>query len=264
MTTHNGRPDVKEKVKERYARIALVDNSDCCCMPGECGAETQTYFSSASEAALAIGYDENELKSVPATSILGVGCGAPLNFAGISEGEVIVDLGSGAGIDVFLSANRVGKGGKVIGIDMTDEMLEKARKNAKDHGYANVEFRKGDIEKRIPVENDSADLVISNCVINLTTNKVDAFKEVHRVLKRGGRMVISDLVADAEVAPDTANAEKWCSCIDGALTKENYLDSIRKAGFQNVVEVLSERLYMEGKEVDGRKITSVVIEAVKE
>jgi ubiquinone/menaquinone biosynthesis C-methylase UbiE len=233
-------------------------------MPGECGAETQPYFSSASEAALAIGYDENELKSVPAASILGVGCGAPLNFAGISEGEGIVDLGSGAGIDVFLSANRVGKGGKVIGIDMTDEMLEKARKNAKDHGYANVEFRKGDIEKRIPVENDSADLVISNCVINLTTNKVDAFKEVHRVLKRGGRMVISDLVADAEVAPDTANAEKWCSCIDGALTKENYLDSIRKAGFQNVVEVLSERLYMEGKEVDGRKITSVVIEAVKE
>jgi arsenite methyltransferase len=263
MTTHNGRPDVKEKVKERYARIALVDNSDCCCMPGECGAETQTYFSSASEAALAIGYDENELKSVPAASILGVSCGAPLNFAGISDGEVVVDLGSGAGIDVFLSANRVGKVGKVIGIDMTDEMLEKARKNAKDHGYANVEFRKGDIEKRIPVENDSADLVISNCVINLTTNKVDAFKEVHRVLKRGGRMVISDLVADAEVAPDTANAEKWCSCIDGALTKENYLDSIRKAGFQNV-EVLSERLYMEGEEVDGRKITSVVIEAVKE
>jgi arsenite methyltransferase len=264
MTTHNGRPDVKDKVKERYARIALVDNSDCCCMPGECGTETQTYFSSASEAALAIGYDENELKSVPAASILGVGCGAPLNFAGISEGEVVVDLGSGAGIDVFLSANRVGKGGKVIGIDMTDEMLEKARKNAKDHGYANVEFRKGDIEKRIPVENDSADLVISNCVINLTTNKVDAFKEVHRVLKRGGRMVISDLVADAEVAPDIANAEKWCSCIDGALTKENYLDSIRKAGFQNV-EVLSERLYiLEGKQVDGRKITSVVIEAVKE
>jgi ubiquinone/menaquinone biosynthesis C-methylase UbiE len=146
---------------------------------------------------------------------------------------------------------------------MTDEMLEKARKNAKDHRYANVEFRKGDIEKRIPVENDSADLVISNCVINLTTNKVDAFKEVHRVLKRGGRMVISDLVADTEVAPDTANAEKWCSCIDGALTKENYLDSIRKAGFQNV-EVLSERLYMEGEQVDGRKITSVVIEAVKE
>ena len=183
----------------------------------------------------AIGYDTKDLESIPESSMLGVGCGAPINFADIRQGEIVVDLGSGAGIDVFLSANKVGKSGKVIGIDMTDEMLEKASKNAKDNGYTNVEFRKGDIEKRIPVEDNSVDVVISNCVINLTTDKVTTFKEIYRILKKhGGRMVISDLVTDKEIDKDSVNSEKWCSCIDGALTKENYLESIRKAGFKNV------------------------------
>ena len=152
---------------------------------------------------------------------------------------------------------------------MTDEMLEKARRNAKENGYTNVEFRKGDIEKRIPVDDNSVDLVISNCVINLTTDKVDTFKEVHRILKQGqGRMVISDLVTDKEVQEDSVDSEKWCSCIDGALTKENYLESIRKAGFKNP-EILEEKLYtqdqQEGKEdkVDNRKISSIVVKAVK-
>ena len=131
-----------------------------------------------------------------------------------------------------------------------------------------MEFRKGDIEKRIPVDENSTDVVISNCVINLTMNKVSAFKEIHRILRHSGRMVISDLVTDTEIAPTDANAEKWCGCIDGALTKEHYLDSIRQAGFQNV-EVLSEQLYTEDdddNQVDGKrkkKITSVVIKAVK-
>jgi ubiquinone/menaquinone biosynthesis C-methylase UbiE len=146
---------------------------------------------------------------------------------------------------------------------MTDEMLEKARKAAKDNGYTNVEFRKGDIEKRIPVEDNNVDAVISNCVINLTTDKVNTFKEIYRILKKDGRgrMVISDLVTDKEI-DNTIDSEKWCSCIDGALIKDNYLDSIRKAGFQNV-EILEERMYMEGDKVDGRKITSLVIKAVK-
>ena len=182
------------------------------------------------QSAKAIGYDSRDIEAIPKTSILGVGCGAPTKFADIIQGETVVDLGSGAGIDVFLAANQVGKTGKAIGVDITDEMLEKARRNARDNGYTNVEFRKGDIENRIPVEDNTVDLVISNCVINLTTNKVNTFKEINRILKNnggGGRMIISDLVTDREIDKDSVNSEKWCSCIDGALTKENYLQSIQ-------------------------------------
>ena len=173
-----------------------------------------------------------ELESVPESSILGVGCGAPVNFADIHEGEVVVDIGSGGGIDVFLAANKVKDFGKVIGIDMTDEMLEKARDNAKRSRFTNVEFKKGDIETGIPIENNAADVVISNCVINLTIDKVAAFKEIYRILRSNGRIVISDLVTSKEVGLESANSEEWCSCIDGALTKENYIDSIRKGGIQ--------------------------------
>jgi arsenite methyltransferase len=252
---------IKEKVKERYGKIALTGNSDCCCMPRECNDQG----SSPIQAATVIGYNTKELESIPKPSILGVGCGAPVNYAKLRKGETVVDLGSGAGIDVFLSANRVKESGKVIGMDMTDEMLDKAKKVAKDNGYTNVEFRKGDIEKRIPVEDNSVDVVISNCVINLTTDKVITFKEIYRILKHGrGRMVISDLVTDKEVQSDSIDPEKWCSCVDGALTKENYLNSIRKAGFTNI-EVLDDKFYIEeGDQVNGRKISSLVIKAVKE
>ena len=257
---------MKERVKERYAKIALTGNSDCCCMPGECCDSNSNSPSSPIRAAAVIGYDTKELESIPKSSILGVGCGAPIHHAQLREGETVVDLGSGAGIDVFLSANKVGKSvGKVIGVDMTDEMLEKATKAAKENGYTNVEFRRGDIERRIPVDDNSADVVISNCVINLATDKVGTFKEIYRILKKDGqsRMVISDLVTDRQIETAAANPGKWCSCIDGALTRENYLESIRKAGFDNV-KVLEEKLYMEGDRVDGRKITSLVIKAVKE
>jgi len=255
---------IKEKVKERYGKIALSGNSDCCCMPGECCTSYDNNDPSAIESAKLIGYDAKEIESIPEASILGVGCGAPTKFAEIREGQTIVDLGSGAGIDVFLAANKVGKTGKVIGVDMTDEMLEKAKKNAKDNGYTNVEFVKGDIERKIPVDDDTADLVISNCVINLMPDKVATFKEIHRILKnKGGRMLISDLVTDKEITKDSVDAEKWCSCIDGALTKENYLDSIRKAGFRTI-EVLEEKPYTDDQVVnEKRKISSLVIKAVK-
>ena len=248
---------IKEKVKERYGKIALTGNSDCCCMPGECNTDDSLI-----DATKIIGYSQEELKSIPEAAILGVGCGAPIKFANLQEGDAVVDLGSGAGIDVFLSANKVSKSGRVIGIDMTDEMLDKARKNAIDGNYTNVEFRKGDIEKNIPVGDNTIDAVISNCVINLTTDKTGAFREVHRILKQGGRMVISDLVTDREIEQGQVNAEQWCSCIDGALTKENYIQSIKKAGFENV-DILEERTYMEGEKVNGRKISSLVIRAIK-
>jgi len=199
------------------------------------------------------------LESVPESSILGVGCGAPVNFADIKEGEVVVDLGSGGGIDVFLAANKVKGFGKAIGIDMTDEMLEKSRNNAKRSGFTNVEFKKGDIERGIPIEDNTADVVISNCVINLTLDKVAAFKEIYRILRTNGRMVISDLVTNKEVGLESATSEEWCSCIDGALTKENYMNNIREAGF-NSIGIAQEAPY---NETDGRKITSLVIKAVK-
>lgn len=259
---------IKEKIKERYGKIALT-GTDTCCTPATEALDNKQSCCSPSDSATVIGYDNKELESIPKASVLEVGCGAPLQHASVREGETVVDLGSGAGIAVFLSANKVGGSGKAIGIDMTDEMLEKARKNAKENGYPNVDFRKGDIEKRLPVDDNSADLVISNCVINLTTDKVSTFKEVRRILKQGqGRMVISDLVTDKEVHGDSVDSDKWCSCIDGALTKENYIDSIKKAGFQNP-EILDEKLYIQEEErdnkIDGkRRISSIVVKAVKD
>src|SRR5215207_2139470 len=259
---------IKEKIKERYGKIALTGTETCCAPTIEFkGGKSGSSCCSPSDTATVVGYESKELESIPKASVLGVGCGTPLHPANVREGETVVDLGSGAGIDVFLSANKVGGSGKVIGIDLTDEMLEKARRNAKENGYTNVEFRKGDIEKEIPVDDNSVDLVISNCVINLTTNKVDTFKEVHRILKTQGRMVISDLVTDKEVSRDSIDSDKWCSCIDGSLTKENYLESIRKAGFQNP-KILEEKLYSQ-EESDNkvndnkRKISSIVVKAVK-
>jgi arsenite methyltransferase len=260
---------IKNKIKERYGKIALTGTETCCSPTIEFNSNSKSGSGccSPTDSATVIGYDNKELESIPEASVLGAGCGAPLHFAGVKEGETVVDLGSGAGIDVFLSANKVGQTGKVIGIDMTDEMLEKARKNAKDNGYKNVDFRKGNIEKRIPVDDNSADLVISNCVINLTTSKADTFREIHRILKQGqGRMVISDLVTDKEVQEDSIDSEKWCNCIDGALTKENYLESIRKAGFKNP-EILEEKLYTQEESVDkingNRRISSILVKAVK-
>ena len=261
---------LKEKIKEQYGTIALDGNSNSCCMPSKDCCGTSEIILSPFESSKTVGYDSDKLKLIPETSVLGVGCGNPTRFADINEGDNVVDLGSGAGIDVFLAANLVKESGKVIGIDMTKNMLNKARENAEKHGYTNVEFRQGDIEQRIPVEDNFVDLVISNCVINLTTNKENTFKEIYRILKSEGKgkMVISDLVTSKEIDLDSVNTDNWCSCIDGALTKENYIDSIKKAGFTNI-EILEEKLYMEldeGKEQENqekRQITSISIKAVK-
>jgi arsenite methyltransferase len=266
---------IKEKVKERYGKLALT--GDSCCGPsvnfesgGGCCSEYNNAVlrpsQSAEQVSKLVGYDSKELKSIPEASILGAGCGTPTKFAFINEGDTVVDLGSGAGIDVFLAANIVKASGRVIGVDMTDEMLEKAKRSANDNGYTNVEFRKGDIEEKIPIDDNSVDVVISNCVINLTTNKTNTFREIYRILKPNGigRMVISDLVTDRQIAEDASSLDpdKWCDCIDGALTKENYIASIKNGGF-DVIEVLDERLYTEGDQVDKRRNSSLVIKAIK-
>jgi len=248
---------IKEDIKKRYSKIVMTGNTNCCCMPGECKPGDSPV-----DVTKLIGYDQKDLESIPQEAILGVGCGAPINHADLRAGEIVVDLGSGAGIDIFLAAKKVAESGKAIGIDMTDQMLEKARENALRGNYSNVEFRKGDIEEAIPLERNSVDAVISNCVINLTTNKINAFKEVFRILRSNGRMVISDLITDVELPPGQIDSDQWCECIDGALTKENYLSCIRQAGFEKI-EVLEEKAYMEGEKINGRKITSLVIKAVK-
>jgi arsenite methyltransferase len=250
---------LKAKIKERYGKIALEGNSESCCGP-ECCSSTEADPEMSS---VAVGYDDIALESIPKSSILGLGCGAPINFANLKTGEVVVDLGSGAGIDAFLASREVKGHGKVIGIDFTDEMLNKATSAAKENGFTNVEFRKGDIEDSIPVEDNSVDVAISNCVINLATDKVKTFKEIYRILKKdgNGRMIISDLVTSKEVPGESVNSEDWCSCIDGALTKENYINSMEQAGFQNI-RILNEKTYMEPDNKSDRKITSVVIGAV--
>ncbi|WP_458745218.1 arsenite methyltransferase [Candidatus Nitrosocosmicus sp. T] len=261
---------IKNKIKEQYRKIALAEGSLSCCSTssGCCG--TNEALISPIESSKTVGYDQNDLKSIPQSSILGLGCDNPSTFAPLKEGDIVVDLGSGAGIDVFIAANIVKDKGKVIGIDITDAMLEKARRNAEIHGYQNVEFRKGDIEAKIPVEDNSVDVVISNCVINLTEDKVNTFKEIHRILKPNGvgNLIISDVVTSREVEKTLINEANWCGCIDGALTKDNYLDSIKKAGFTSV-EILEERPgnivedYTEDIEKKTGNITSITVKAVK-
>ena len=264
--------NIKNKITEQYEKIALADDGllPCCdsTSSGCCGSSEASI--SPIESSKTVGYNQNDLKSIPQSSILGLGCGNPATFAHIKEADVVVDLGSGAGIDVFIAANIVKDQGMVIGVDITDAMLEKARKNAVVNGYQNVEFRKGDIEKKIPVDDNSVDIVISNCVINLTEDKVNTFKEIYRILKPTGigRLIISDVVTSREVEKDLVNDADWCGCVDGALTKENYLDSIRKAGFTNI-EILEERPgnvvedYTEKSEKKIRNITSITVKAFK-
>src|ERR671911_1971619 len=218
---------LKSELKKNYGKIVLEGNiSNTCCSPSQqetcCNDSNNT---SKEQISSIIGYNTIDLKSIPEESILGLGCGAPLNFVDLQRGETIVDLGSGAGIDAFLASKLVGNEGKVIGIDMTDEMLEKAGNVAKNGNYKSIEFRKGDIEERIPIIDRSIDVVISNCVINLTTDKTNSFKEIYRILKKEGkgRMIISDLITNKEINKDNINSNNWCSCIDGALTKKNYL-----------------------------------------
>jgi len=221
--------DVREIVREKYGQIAADKSS--CCGPATpcCGAEKPAEHTS-----MGIGYSENELDSVPDDANLGLGCGNPTAMALLKQGEVVLDLGSGGGIDCFLAAKKVGEAGRVIGVDMTPDMVSLARKNAEKVNCANVEFRLGEIEN-LPVADNTADVIISNCVINLSPDKGRVFREAHRVLKPGGRVMISDIVLLREL-PDIIkqDIEAYVGCVAGALLKDDYLALIREAGFSDV------------------------------
>jgi arsenite methyltransferase len=219
---------VRKMVREGYGKIAEQKSSCCGC---GCGSVTNV-----SEQ---VGYTREELKSVPEGADLNLGCGNPVAMASLKEGEIVIDLGSGGGLDCFLAANKVGIKGKVIGVDMTAEMLDKARANCRKGKFTNVEFRLGEIEN-LPVANNTADVIISNCVINLSPNKQRVFEEAYRVLKPNGRLMISDMVLLKEIPEAIAKSvEAYIGCIAGAEKRQDYLNHIKKAGF-NKVEIVEE------------------------
>ncbi|MBM4333409.1 MAG: arsenite methyltransferase [Deltaproteobacteria bacterium] len=229
--------EIKRYVRDRYARAANKGTS--CCQPATscCGGGKTTEIISKS-----IGYTDQDLKAVPEGANLGLGCGNPLALASLREGETVLDLGSGAGFDCFLAARQVKKNGKVIGVDMTPEMLDKARGNAEKGDFTNVEFRLGEIEN-LPVADSQADIVISNCVINLSPAKERVFREAFRALKPGGRLMVSDIVLRQELPQEIRNSvAAYTACVAGAETKENYLGAIQKAGFQKI-QILEETVF---------------------
>jgi SAM-dependent methyltransferase len=245
---------LQDVIKERYGKIARGEQTFCC---PTCGPTV-------TDQCLAVGYTAEDLQLVPELAILGVGCGNPTALADLKEGETVLDLGAGAGIDAFLAAEKVGHRGRVIGVDMTEDMVAKGSLLAREHGYDNVEFRLGYIE-HLPVDSETVDVVISNCVINLTPDKVASFTEIHRVLKPGGRILIADLVTAGLLPPDVrASAAAWADCLAGAMPKADYLETIQNAGFA-AVSVVSESPY-EAPGMDARlqgQIISVTVRAVK-
>jgi SAM-dependent methyltransferase len=229
--------DIKNAVRERYG--AFAESSSSCCGPQKsCGCGSQ----SSEDISANLGYTKQQINSVPDGSNLGLGCGNPVAIASLKPGETVLDLGSGAGFDCFLAANQVGKTGKVIGVDMTPAMLTKARRNAATGGYTNVEFRLGEIEN-LPAADNSVDVIISNCVINLAPDKARVFAEAYRVLKPGGRFMISDIVLTAEL-PDfiRESVQAYVGCISGALLKDNYIAIVKNSGFTDT-KILSEKTY---------------------
>lgn len=216
---------IKETVRKKYSKLAEV-NKSCCCPSND--AANRAYVEAL--------YSKEEIESLSKeVTNMSMGCGNPAAIANLKPGEVVLDLGSGGGIDAFLAARKVGPQGKVIGLDMTAEMINRARENAKKIGLTNVEFKLGEMEA-IPLPDDSVDVVISNCVINLSPDKDSVFREIFRVLKPKGRIAVSDIVTQGPLPKFiTQNAEAWTSCIGGALKERDYLDKIRASGFTNVV-----------------------------
>ena len=241
--------NVKKIVKDSYSKIAKKGTCRCC---GSSQSDV--------DIAKSIGYSDKEIARVRDAN-LGLGCGNPTALANIIEGDVVLDLGSGAGFDAFLAVKKVGDTGKVIGVDFTEEMIEKARGLAEKYNYKNVEFRLGDIEN-LPVENESIDVIISNCVINLAPDKLKVFKEAYRVLKKIGRMYVSDIVLLSQLTEkQRSNEELIAGCVGGALLKEDYLEIITNAGFN--YRILDEDVDISKKQYNGINLESLKVELYK-
>ncbi len=240
---------IREMVRRKYAEIAKGQDS-CCATTSSCcesSADDERNYNIIGDA-----YDG--VSGYVADADLGLGCGIPIDHAGLTTGQVVLDLGSGAGLDAFVAREIVGETGRVIGVDMTAEMIAKARKNAGESGFGNVEFRLGEIE-HLPVESDSVDVVISNCVLNLVPEKQQAFAEIFRVLKPGGHFCISDIVS-SQALPDWVRgiAEAYAGCVSGAMTKADYLKVIQQTGFLDL-EVATERRIHIPPGLLGQKLT---------
>src|SRR5687768_6902279 len=218
---------VKDMVRQKYSEIALQDketNASSCCGAGGCSTEVYNIMAD----------DYTQLEGYNPDADLGLGCGLPTQFAKIKNGDVVIDLGSGAGNDAFIARHETGEAGKVIGIDFTPAMIEKARQNNEIRGFNNVEFRQGDIEK-MPVTANVADVIVSNCVLNLVPNKDGVIKEIYRVLKPGGHFSISDIVLEGQLPKEIREvAEMYAGCVAGAIQKQVYLELIEANGFKNI------------------------------
>jgi SAM-dependent methyltransferase len=241
MSPQNLPPEqVVAQVRERYGKIASGEISGCGC---SCGANADLENDLEKEVAAGIGYGGAEIAAVPEEANLGLGCGAPIAALAPAPGETVVDLGSGGGIDVFLASPKVGPSGHVIGVDMTPEMLERARATAAKHGFTNVEFRSGRLEA-LPIADATVDAVTSNCVINLVPDKGQVFREVARVLKPGGRLVVSDIVLERPLPAEIANdLYAWVGCVAGAMLREEYFAALTAAGLGEI-EVLRDVDYV--------------------
>ena len=247
--------ELKQAVRDQYGKIAASGGS--CCGPN-CGCGSDE-----SELLTITMNDKYNDESAPIieTADLGLGCGTPTAFADLEKGMIVLDLGTGAGIDVFLAAQEVGPSGKAIGLDMTDEMIARANTNRQKLGILNTEFRKGEIEA-MPIESGSIDRILSNCVINLVPDKCQAFSEMYRVLKKGGKFTISDIVSIGEI-PESVRSDMqlWAGCVSGALEKDRYLEIIRDSGFSDV-RVVSEKPYPTDEAIPF-SIQSITVTAIK-
>jgi len=226
---------IRDSVKERYGEIARQSQGEAAGSASCCGGVIEPFdLIKPQVQSTLMGYSEEEITSVPSGAVMGLGCGNPQAIAALQPGEIVLDLGSGAGFDSFLAAQRVGEEGKVIGVDMTPAMIKKAEENAGIGGYQNVEFRLGEIEN-LPVENDFIDVILSNCVINLSPDKPAVFQEAFRVLKPGGRLAISDMVASGEMPPEIKNdLALHSACVAGALQVSELREIMEQAGFKEI------------------------------